>query len=267
MSAKVFELLLAALLALSSGASLSNESLPLDDAGAQELPPLQEEESDFLREKLEEEEEEFSLAWLQERALAVLTVAVLGGEAALMAWLFRFFKDEQRQMRLFRSVTDLFESERIEDLTYERFARILSEMGLSVVYVRDTSLKTLRRLLERERLLFFYRECEDCPGEKYFFVTRLEEKASGKQSLFCFDLDSTSSRACCEEKEIPLADLYNSNSGTGGKLSFLVFLQTEAAELRVHPVIQKLICGRCTPLEKGGGVESFCQRGGEEDEE
>lgn len=233
-------------------------------------PSLQVEEVEQV-EQVEKKEEEvpLSVKWFQKRGETILTVAILGGEAALLAWLVRFFKDEQRQMRLFRSVTDLFEKEKIEDLTYERFARILSEMGLSVVYVRDTSLKTLKRLLERERLLFFYRECEDCPGEKYFFVTRFEEKASGKKSLFCFDLDSAMSRESCEEIEISLSALYDSGAGSP-KLSFLVFLQTEAAELRVHPVIQKLICGRCTPLEEGGGVESFCRgkskRGGGEDE-
>jgi len=203
---------------------------------------LQREDYEFLASS---EAEPLSVEWFQERGQMIVTVAVLGGEAALLAWLVKFFKDEHKQRKIFKSVADLFADDKIKDGAYERFARILSEMGLSVVYVRDTSLKTLHRLLEKERMLFFYRECSDCKcpsGEKYFFVTRIEG-----QKLICFDLDSREARAECREKEISLQDLYDSSSGEGGKLSFLVFLQTDAAQLQKHPVIQKLIYGRCTP--------------------
>lgn len=179
-----------------------------------------------------------SWEWIRSKIWGLSAALVIAAETIGITYLIKFLKDEKSQLALWSRVGELFQKEKLDELTYERFARLLGEMGLSVIFVRETTEETLRMLVDRERLLFFFLEATNPEErERYIFVKSINEN----DELECLDLSSTESRRESRTFQLPLEELLKKKK----LLNFLVFLANEKSHLDSHPVIQKIICITC----------------------
>lgn len=135
------------------------------------------------------------------------------GEGAVIFWLYKLIKSEEKQRQILEGVTSFWGKESVEESTHRRLAMLLNAIGEEVLYVAQGDLKSVLKLSNDRRLLLFFRDSKE---EDLYFVETID------------DFNVFVQNSAKERVLIPIEEFFKKK-----KFSFIVFLS------------EKNFCGAC----------------------
>lgn len=139
--------------------------------------------------------------WTDNWAIKLLIL----GEGAVIFWLYKLIKDEEKQRQVFEGIQNIWNRENSDDAVHRRFALLLNAIGEEVLYVAQGDLKSVLKLSKSARLLLFFKKSNN--EDDIYFIEKIEN------DLVYFQ------NSAKEKMTIAISEFFSKS-----KFSFIVFL-------------------------------------------